>query len=125
MNRTRYRPVDNGYEIVGSREVFNRTLYGSHANDVIIGVLPGLEEIRVPNRSATWRDVEAVDAMIASRFIDPKNRLHVGSTVFENGLGNGGRPKSTGRRTAASYRAGSKRSNGWWLYSPEAGEAGI
>jgi hypothetical protein len=32
-NRTRYRPVDNGYEIVGSREMFNRTLYGSHAND--------------------------------------------------------------------------------------------
>ena len=31
--RTRYRPVADGYEIVGSREVFNRTLYGSHAND--------------------------------------------------------------------------------------------
>ncbi|OHB58855.1 MAG: hypothetical protein A2Y12_00355 [Planctomycetes bacterium GWF2_42_9] len=31
--RTRYQPVDNGYEIVGSRETFNRTLYGSHAND--------------------------------------------------------------------------------------------
>jgi hypothetical protein len=30
---TRYRPVDNGYEITGSREIFNRTLYGSHAND--------------------------------------------------------------------------------------------
>jgi hypothetical protein len=25
--------VDNGYEIIGSREFFNRTLYGSHAND--------------------------------------------------------------------------------------------
>ena len=32
-NRTRYQPVDNGYEIIGSREFFNRTLYGSHAND--------------------------------------------------------------------------------------------
>jgi len=32
-NRTRYRPVENGYEIIGSREIFNRTLYGSHAND--------------------------------------------------------------------------------------------
>jgi len=32
-NKTRYQPVDNGYEIVGSREMFNRTLYGSHAND--------------------------------------------------------------------------------------------
>lgn len=31
--RTRYRPVDNGYEIIGGREIFNRTLYGSHAND--------------------------------------------------------------------------------------------
>jgi len=25
--------VDNGYEIIGSRETFNRTLYGAHAND--------------------------------------------------------------------------------------------
>ncbi|MCX6984979.1 MAG: DUF4450 domain-containing protein, partial [Lentisphaerae bacterium] len=32
-DRTRYRPVDDGYEITGSREFFNRTLYGSHAND--------------------------------------------------------------------------------------------
>ncbi|MFA6103664.1 MAG: hypothetical protein WCV67_09960 [Victivallaceae bacterium] len=32
-NRTRYQPVDNGYEIIGSREFFNRTLYGAHAND--------------------------------------------------------------------------------------------
>ena len=32
-NRTRYRPVNDGYEIIGSREFFNRTLYGSHAND--------------------------------------------------------------------------------------------
>jgi len=32
-NRTRYQPVANGYEIIGSREIFNRTLYGSHAND--------------------------------------------------------------------------------------------
>ncbi|HBG78448.1 MAG TPA: hypothetical protein DDW84_06345 [Phycisphaerales bacterium] len=31
--RTRYQPVDNGYEIIGSREMFNRTLYGSHVND--------------------------------------------------------------------------------------------
>ena len=31
--RTRYRAVDNGYEIIGSREMFNRTLYGSHRND--------------------------------------------------------------------------------------------
>ncbi|NLE28465.1 MAG: hypothetical protein GX629_02200 [Phycisphaerae bacterium] len=30
---TRYRPVDNGYEIIGSRELFNRTLYGSHEQD--------------------------------------------------------------------------------------------
>jgi len=33
QNRTRYHAVDNGYEIIGSREIFNRTLYGSHAND--------------------------------------------------------------------------------------------
>jgi hypothetical protein len=32
-NRTQYQPVDNGYEIIGSREMFNRTLYGSHVND--------------------------------------------------------------------------------------------
>ena len=32
-NRTRYQPVDNGYEIIGSREFFNRTLYGAHTND--------------------------------------------------------------------------------------------
>ena len=31
--RTRYHPVDNGYEIVGGRDVFNRTLYGSHKSD--------------------------------------------------------------------------------------------
>lgn len=30
---TRYQSVDNGYAITGSREIFNRTLYGSHAND--------------------------------------------------------------------------------------------
>ncbi|MFH1904239.1 MAG: hypothetical protein ABIK53_01780 [bacterium] len=31
--KTRYAPVDNGYEIIGSQEIFNRTLYGGHAND--------------------------------------------------------------------------------------------
>ncbi|MFA6175255.1 MAG: hypothetical protein WC765_01605 [Phycisphaerae bacterium] len=31
--KTRYQPVDQGYEIMGSRELFNRTLYGSHAHD--------------------------------------------------------------------------------------------
>lgn len=36
-NRTRYRPVDDGYEIIGSREFFNRTLYGSHVNDEFNG----------------------------------------------------------------------------------------
>ena len=30
---TRYQPVDNGYEIIGSREVFNRALYGGHVHD--------------------------------------------------------------------------------------------
>lgn len=30
---TRYQPVDDGYQIIGSGERFNRTLYGSHAND--------------------------------------------------------------------------------------------
>jgi hypothetical protein len=30
---SRYEPVENGYQIVGSRELFNRTLYGSHAHD--------------------------------------------------------------------------------------------
>jgi hypothetical protein len=30
---TRYQAVDNGYEITGSGEVFNRTLYGSHEYD--------------------------------------------------------------------------------------------
>lgn len=30
---THYQSVDNGYAITGSRETFNRTLYGSHAND--------------------------------------------------------------------------------------------
>ncbi|MHC4872278.1 MAG: DUF4450 domain-containing protein [Planctomycetota bacterium] len=30
---TRYRPVDNGYGITGSREFYNRILYGSHAED--------------------------------------------------------------------------------------------
>ena len=31
--RTKYRPVDNGYEITGSHEVFNRALYGGHDQD--------------------------------------------------------------------------------------------
>ncbi|MFH1904557.1 MAG: hypothetical protein ABIK53_03405 [bacterium] len=31
--KTRYAPVNNGYEIIGSQEIFNRTLYGGHAND--------------------------------------------------------------------------------------------
>ncbi len=30
---THYQLADNGYAISGSREIFNRTLYGSHAND--------------------------------------------------------------------------------------------
>jgi hypothetical protein len=29
----RYQPVANGYQIIGSREIFNRTLYGGHAQD--------------------------------------------------------------------------------------------
>ena len=33
QSMTRYQPVENGYEIIGSREIFNRTLYGSHQND--------------------------------------------------------------------------------------------
>ena len=32
-SNTRYRPVENGYEITGSREFYNRILYGSHAAD--------------------------------------------------------------------------------------------
>jgi hypothetical protein len=32
-NRTRYQPVADGYRIVGSGEIFNRTLYGGHAQD--------------------------------------------------------------------------------------------
>ncbi len=31
--RTRYQPVEDGYWITGSRELFNRTLYGAHAHD--------------------------------------------------------------------------------------------
>ena len=31
--KTRYQAVDNGYEIIGSRETFNRSLYGSHVYD--------------------------------------------------------------------------------------------
>jgi len=31
--QTRYRPVENGYQIIGSREMFNRPLYGGHKND--------------------------------------------------------------------------------------------
>ena len=30
---THYTPVENGYSISGSSEIFNRTLYGSHKND--------------------------------------------------------------------------------------------
>ncbi|NLX04060.1 MAG: hypothetical protein GXY33_02830 [Phycisphaerae bacterium] len=30
---TRYQPVDDGYRIVGSTSIFNRTLYGGHAQD--------------------------------------------------------------------------------------------
>ncbi len=33
MAKSRYTPVDNGYFISGSSELFNRTLYGSHQND--------------------------------------------------------------------------------------------
>lgn len=33
MLKSRYTPTENGYEINGSSEVFNRTLYGSHKND--------------------------------------------------------------------------------------------
>lgn len=32
-SNTHYTPMENGYAISGSSEVFNRTLYGSHAND--------------------------------------------------------------------------------------------
>ena len=30
---TRYRPVEDGYRIIGSAELFNRALYGGHAQD--------------------------------------------------------------------------------------------
>lgn len=33
MKHTRYTPTKNGYSIIGSAELFNRTLYGSHKND--------------------------------------------------------------------------------------------
>ena len=32
-SNTHYSPTENGYSISGSSELFNRTLYGSHAND--------------------------------------------------------------------------------------------
>lgn len=32
-SNTHYTPTENGYAISGSSEIFNRTLYGSHAND--------------------------------------------------------------------------------------------
>ena len=32
-NKVRYQAVDNGHEIVGSREYFNRSLYGGHEHD--------------------------------------------------------------------------------------------
>jgi len=31
--RTHYQPVEDGYQIVGSREIFNRALYGGHEQD--------------------------------------------------------------------------------------------
>ncbi len=31
--KARYQPVEDGYQIVGSRELFNRTLYGGHEQD--------------------------------------------------------------------------------------------
>ena len=33
MSVTRYTPTENGYQIHGSSELFNRTLYGSHLHD--------------------------------------------------------------------------------------------
>ena len=31
--KTHYNPVDDGYQIVGSKEIFNRALYGGHEQD--------------------------------------------------------------------------------------------
>jgi hypothetical protein len=58
--------------------------HGVHAEAFAGGILPGVDAIRVPNRNRAWRDIQPAGASVVSELIDPRNRRHVGSAVFEN-----------------------------------------
>jgi len=68
-------------------KVVEKCTYGIHAEQYLDGVLPGVYSIRVPHRGYEWYEMEIDGGKLASEFIDPKNRRHVGSAVFENKLG--------------------------------------
>lgn len=72
--------------LLGAR-IGERGGYGMQAENYCGGGLPGLEESRVPNRGRMWREMETAGATVVSRLIDPKNRPHTGSAIFENGHG--------------------------------------
>lgn len=60
---------------------------GEIAEKFIPDILPGVYEVRVPHRGFLWRELLATGAVVASEFIDPKDRRVPGSTYFENSAG--------------------------------------
>ena len=61
--------------------------YGAMAEQYDGGVLPGLAAGRAPHRGTQWHALRATAATVCSRFIDARDRWHVGSTIYANALG--------------------------------------
>lgn len=78
---------ERGFSHLLGVRVGDRASYKVHAESYCGGVLPGIEPIRVPNRNGAWREIELAGATLVSELIDPKNRRHVGNTIFENACG--------------------------------------
>ena len=63
--RTRYRPVDNGYEIIGGHEVFNRALYGAAP----AGCTPGPVVVLPGHLRAEAAPMKTVRRFVADRIV--------------------------------------------------------
>ena len=63
------------------------TGYGALSEQYVGGVLPGLDTCRVPHRGLQWHEIRAVAATVCSRFIDARDRWHVGGTIYANAWG--------------------------------------
>ena len=67
--------------------VGERASCGIHAERYNGGILPCVDEIRVPHRGNNWYELHSSRGKIVSNFIDPRYDFHIGSTIYENELG--------------------------------------